>query len=77
MAPRDRMALELLDARPASAGAVDREVDQGAGVRERLAQRPRVDLEGDRVLAAAVDDAGHLPSRRRRRAPREPSGSRA
>ena len=40
----DRVADELLDARPACCGAVDAEVEQGAGMGERVAELPRVDL---------------------------------
>ena len=38
--------------------AVDGEVEDRAGVRERDAQDARVDREGQRLVAAAVDDAG-------------------
>ena len=56
----DRVAGQLLDDDRRAAGAVDAEVEHRAGVGQRLAQHARVDLEGDRVLAAAVYDAGDL-----------------
>jgi hypothetical protein len=41
-------------------GAVEAQVEHRAGVGQSQAQLTRVDLEGDRVLAAAVDDAGNV-----------------
>ena len=46
-----------------AAAPVDLEVDHRAAVGERLAQLARLDLEGDRILAAAVDDAGDVARR--------------
>ena len=54
------MTGELLDHDRRRAGVADAQVEHRAGVREHLAQHARVDLERDRVLAAAVHDAGHL-----------------
>ena len=56
----DRMADELLDHDRRGCGAVDAQLEHRAGVGERVAQHARVDLERDRVLAAAVDDAGDV-----------------
>ena len=56
----DGVADELLEDDRAAAGAVDPQVEDRAGVGQRLAQLARVDRERDRVLAAAVDDAGHV-----------------
>jgi hypothetical protein len=38
--------------------AIDRDVQDGAARRKRDAQLASVDVEGDRILAAAVEDAG-------------------
>ena len=54
-----RVVLDVLDDHRGRRGAVDREVEHGAGVRERGAQRERIDRERQRLVAAAVDDAGH------------------
>ena len=51
---------ELLDHDGGLAAAVDREVEHRSGPRQRLAQHARVDLERERILTAAVDDAGNL-----------------
>ncbi len=65
----DRMADELLEHDGRGRGTVDAQVEQRAGVRERIAKLPRVDRERDRILATAVDDAGDLtlPSQATRR----------
>jgi len=57
-------------------GAVEVEVDDLPGVREHATERQHLDLQRHGILAAAVDDAGIWPARRRRRASREPSASR-
>ena len=54
-----RMVLDVLDDHRGRAAAVDLEVEHGAGVGERRAERQRVNCERDRLVAAAVDDAGH------------------
>ena len=59
----DRVALEFLEHDRRRRGALDLEVEHCAGVRERVAQFARRNLEGDRVLAAAVEDAGHVAAR--------------
>ena len=72
-----RMALEVLDEHRSGRAAVDADVEDRAGVGQRVAQDARVDGEVRRLAVAAVDDAGHVALRRSRRAVREPSGSRA
>ena len=56
----DRVALELLEDDRRGRAAVELEIEHRAGVGERVAQLAGVDLERDRLLAAAVDDAGHV-----------------
>ena len=56
-----RVVLDVLDDHRRRGGVVDLEVEHGAGVRERRAERQRVNCERERLLAAAVDDAGHEP----------------
>ena len=57
--------------------AVDAQLEHRAGVGERVAQHPCVDVERDRVLATAIDARrARCPSRRSRRAARDPAGSR-
>ena len=56
-----RMVLDILDDHRGGAAAVDLEVEHGARVGERRAERQRVNCEGDRLVAAAVHDAGHEP----------------
>ena len=57
----DRVADEVLDDDRRAGRAIDLELEHGARVLQREPQRPLVDLEGDRVLAAAVDDPGDVP----------------
>ena len=56
-----RMVLDVLDDHRGGAAAVDLEIEHGARVGERRAERQRVNREGERLVAAAVDDAGHEP----------------
>ena len=65
-----RVARQLLDDDRCAPRAVDAELEHRAGVLERVAQLPRVNLEGDGVLAPAVDDPGHVagPAQTARRA---------
>ena len=53
-----RVVLDVLDDHRGGLAAVDGEVEDRARVRERRAQDARVDREGLRLVAAAVDDAG-------------------
>ena len=55
-----RMALEVLDQHRGGLAAVDADVEDRAGVRERVAQDARVDGEVRRLAVAAVDDAGDV-----------------
>ena len=55
-----RVALEVLDEHRRGRAAVDADVEDRAGVGERVAQDARVDGEVRRLAVAAVDDAGHL-----------------
>ena len=54
-----RMALEVLDDDRRALAAVEGDLEDGAGVGERVAQRPPVDGERLRILAATVDHAGY------------------
>ena len=53
-----RVALEVLDEHRRARAAVDRDLEDRAGVRQRVAQDARVDGEVLRLAVAAVDDAG-------------------
>ena len=57
----DGVARELLEDDRSRGVVVDREVDHGAGAREHVPERAVVDLERDRLLAAAVEHAGNEP----------------
>jgi hypothetical protein len=57
----DGMARELLEHDRRPGGAVDAEVDHGAGAREHVPERAVIDLERHRILAASVDNAGNEP----------------
>ena len=54
------MALHVLHQDRRRATAVQRDLEDGAGVGERVAQDPRVDGEELRLLPAPVDHAGNL-----------------
>ena len=56
-----RVVLDVLDDHRGGRAAVDGEVEDRARVRERRPQGARVDREGQRLVAAAVDDAGDEP----------------
>jgi len=55
------VADEVLDDDRGPGRPVDLELEHRARVLEREPQRPIVDLERDRVLAAPVDDARNVP----------------
>jgi hypothetical protein len=54
------VALKVLEDYGHTAGAVDTQVKYRAGVRKRMAKLARIDLERERIFAAAVDHAGYL-----------------
>jgi hypothetical protein len=56
----DRVADQLLEDNGRACGGVELEVDDGAGVRKRMAQLTAIDRKCDRVLAASIEDAGDL-----------------
>ena len=57
----DRMTNKVLDDDRGSGAAVDLKLEHRARMLEREAQGALVDLERDRILAAAVDDSGDAP----------------
>ena len=58
----DGVALQVLDDDGLGAAAVEGEVQDRAGLGERVAQEDGVDLEGAGLIGAAVDDAGDEPA---------------
>ena len=72
----DRVTLGVLENHGGGFGAVDLDLDHGAGGGQRGAQLTLIDVETDGIFSTAVEHAGHAASRRRRRAAREPSAGR-
>ena len=58
--PAHRVALEVLDHHRTASASLDFEVEHGAGIGQGEPQLSGLNLEGDRLIAAAVDHAGDL-----------------